>query len=334
MTGRPTITVLTAVRNGIDFLPATIASIRAQSFEDWEYIIVDDASNDGTADWVEQEARHDKRLRVIRRERQGGPFAAANTGLRKSRGEYIVRTDADDLQPPHRIRRQLDFLHTHPHLRACITPWHSFSDRSLLPGAISQIPTRPRVLCWYLLLRTFASHSSLCIYRSALEEIGGYAELPAAADYHLVTILSRKGWLGVVPEVLSYVRRHDRKLSTTHASTQREVGVDVLAEHMHELTGAVWPREDLQTLWLVGHQQGQGIRSGLKAISRWETLWRNDHTLDREDRRSLRSFAAYHRWLFLRNRLRQEPMSCLLNLMALATRQPSLLTGRQPETYP
>lgn len=330
---KPIVTVLTSVRNSLHLLPETVASIQAQTFEDWEYIIVDDASEDGTAEWIEHAALKDRRIRLIRRDRQGGPFASANTGLQKSQGEYIVRTDADDLQPPHRISRQLDFLQAHPEFRACITPWHSFRDQALLPNAVSQIPTRTRVLRWYLLLRTFASHSSLCIQRSALEEIGGYVELPAAADYRLVTTLSRKGWLGVIPEVLSYVRRHDRKLSTTHATLQQEIAVDTMAAHMRELTAVVWSREELRTLWLAGHQRGEEIQSGLNAISHWDELWQGDHSLDREDRKSLCSFSAYHRWLFLRNKLRQQPVKSLVNLMAMATRQPRLLAGWQPESY-
>lgn len=330
---KPVVTVLTSVRNSLHLLPETVASIQAQTFKDWEYIIVDDASDDGTTEWIEQAVLKDGRIRLIRRDRQGGPFASANTGLQKSQGEYIVRTDADDLQPPHRISRQLDFLQAHLEFRACITPWHSFRGHTLLPNAVSQIPTRTRVLRWYLLLRTFASHSSLCIQRSALGEIGGYAELPAAADYRLVTTLSRKGWLGVIPEVLSYVRRHDRKLSTTHATIQQEIALDTMAVHMHELTAAVWSREELRSLWLVGHQRGEDIRSGLSAISHWDELWQRDHSLDREDRKSLSSFSAYHRWLFLRNKLRQHPVKSLVNLVAMATRQPRLLAGWQPESY-
>jgi hypothetical protein len=253
--------------------------------------------------------------------------------LQHANGEYIVRTDADDLQPPHRIARQLNFLRAHSEYRACITPWHSFREKALLPKAVSQIPTRTRVLRWYLLLRTFASHSSLCIQRAALEEIGGYVELPAAADYELVTTLSRMEWLGVIPEVLSYVRRHDRKLSATHGALQQDMAINIMAAHMRAVAAVVWSREELRALWLAGHQQGHDIQTGLRAMAHWDRLWKNDHCLDREDRKSLASFSAYHRWVFLRNKLRQQPIASLMNLMATASRQPRLLAGWQPESY-
>src|SRR5437870_1032891 len=135
----PKVTILTAVRNGVSLLPETVASIQHQTFSDWEYLIVDDASEDGTPDWIAGAARQDPRIRLTRREQQGGPFAAANTGLREARGEYIVRTDADDLSPPRRIEKQLNFLLGHREYRACITPWHSFNAQGLIPRAISVI---------------------------------------------------------------------------------------------------------------------------------------------------------------------------------------------------
>src|SRR5262249_40578106 len=119
----PRVTVLTAVRNGARLLSETIASIRAQTFSDWEYIIVDDASDDQTAAVVEAAARTDDRLRLIRRTTAGGPYAAANEGLRWARAEYVVRIDGDDLAPPERIQQQYDFLQRNPQSRACVSFW-------------------------------------------------------------------------------------------------------------------------------------------------------------------------------------------------------------------
>src|SRR5262249_28497149 len=147
----PRVTVLTAVRNGMPYLPETVASIQAQTFTDWEYIIVDDASDDETVSWVETAVRKDARIRLISRRESGGPFAAANAGLCEARGTYVIRTDADDLQPSGRIQRQLDFLAAHSAFRACISPWRSFNESGFIPGAVSTIPTRPAVLRWYLL---------------------------------------------------------------------------------------------------------------------------------------------------------------------------------------
>src|SRR5437763_92199 len=114
----PKVTVLTAVRNGAEYLPETIASIRSQSFTDWEYILVDDASTDETPGIIEAAVRSDSRFRMLRRELAGGPYTAANDGIKEARGRYIIRTDADDLSPADRIAKQYRFLEENQQFRA------------------------------------------------------------------------------------------------------------------------------------------------------------------------------------------------------------------------
>src|SRR6266446_876799 len=96
----PKATILTAVHNGALFLSETISSIQAQDFNDWEYVIVDDASTDNTRQIVENAMRLDRRIRLLVHNENRGCYAAANAGLREGRGKYIFRTDADDLSAP------------------------------------------------------------------------------------------------------------------------------------------------------------------------------------------------------------------------------------------
>src|SRR5262245_16184953 len=109
MTG-PTVTVLTAVRNGERFLGETIASIRAQTFEDWEYVIVDDASEDATRDVIAAAGREEPRIRSLLLAAPKGPYGAANAGLAISEGRFISRIDADDRAPADRLQRQVAFM--------------------------------------------------------------------------------------------------------------------------------------------------------------------------------------------------------------------------------
>ena len=119
----PEITVLTAVHNGELYLQETIDSITAQTFENWEYIIVDDASTDGTPTILAEAAQRDPRVRILRRNKCEGPYAAANAGLKIARGIWVARTDADDLSPIHRLARQREFLVSNRNYRACVSFW-------------------------------------------------------------------------------------------------------------------------------------------------------------------------------------------------------------------
>ncbi len=103
----PTVTVLMTVFNAGPYLDAAIQSIVEQTYCDWEYVIVDDASTDGSLDIAEGWARRDGRIRVVRNETNKGQTPCLNQGLREARGQWIARQDADDVSLPERLARQM-----------------------------------------------------------------------------------------------------------------------------------------------------------------------------------------------------------------------------------
>ena len=315
---QPQVTVLTAVRNGARYLPETIASIQAQTFTDWEYIIVDDHSDDRTCGLIEDAIRKDARLRLIRRTASGGPYVAANDGLRAAKGEYIVRIDADDLCPAHRIETQLRFLDIHPEYRACVSYWQACNDRGLIPNTVTVIPSNPRVFRWALLLRGPSIHSTACIERGALEEIGGYRELRLSQDYRLWCELTRREWLGTIPEVLCYVRYHETRETVQHAAVQIDCAMDVLDDHLTAMTGAKWSRPELETLRTVGLNLPISVNEGLKMLDRWDRLWQSATDLSSLDRAELAQMSAFRRWKHLRTNARREPLRVVCGLAKLA----------------
>lgn len=106
----PTITVLMAVHNGEAFLAETLRSVQAQSFADFEFLIIDDASTDGSGRMVSDAARADRRIRIVRNDRNLGLTRSLNIGLEHAVGDYIARIDADDVCLLERLARQHAFL--------------------------------------------------------------------------------------------------------------------------------------------------------------------------------------------------------------------------------
>jgi glycosyltransferase involved in cell wall biosynthesis len=94
------------------FIGAAIASVLAQSFTDFELIVVDDGSTDATPSVLA--GIGDPRLRVLRQAANGGVVAARNAGLAAARGRYVAALDHDDLSHPHRLARQVTYLDAHP----------------------------------------------------------------------------------------------------------------------------------------------------------------------------------------------------------------------------
>ena len=318
----PHVTVLTAVHNGANFISETISSIHGQTFSDWEYIIVDDASNDGTPDLVEQIQKQDSRIHLLRRFTVGGPYVSANEGLKSARGEYIVRIDADDLAAPFRIDLQLKFLRENPQYRACISPWQEFFDKVVPSGKIHLIPLLPRVLCWYIFFRPFASHSSLCIERTALEELGGYRELSVSQDFHLITQLSRNNWLGVVPEIVSFVRKHPMSLSRTMGTKQVELSIPVMNEQLYFLTGQTWKEEDLRNLFSVSQATSINLKHGINLLARWKSLWKDSLDLNHAEKLELEKLYSSHLCKLLLANAKLHPVGCLGALMKLLQNDP------------
>jgi len=106
----PLFSVVTPVWNAAATLPATVASVRVQSLPDWELLLVDDASTDGSRGLARGLAAADPRIRLIERATNGGAAAARNAAIRAARGRLIAFLDADDRWHPEKLARQAAFI--------------------------------------------------------------------------------------------------------------------------------------------------------------------------------------------------------------------------------
>ena len=106
------------VYNSERYLAEAIESILAQTFTDFELLIVDDASNDGSAEIAQRYAALDTRIRFFQHERNMGQAPALNTGLAEATGDFITNMDSDDISLPRRLEKQVRFLQTHPQIGA------------------------------------------------------------------------------------------------------------------------------------------------------------------------------------------------------------------------
>src|SRR6185295_5220626 len=122
------------------------------------------------------------------------------------------------------------------------------------------------------------------IEREALCELGGYRELPLSQDYRLWCELTRRDWLGTIPEILSYVRYHEGRQSTQRTALQIECALDVLSDHLTALTGERWTRSQLESLRLVGLSLPNSVEKGIDMLDRWDRWWQAAPDLTQQDR--------------------------------------------------
>lgn len=104
------VSIVTPVYNAAPWLQETLATVRAQTFTDWEQILVDDGSSDDSRAIVEAATREDARFRLLLMPSHGGPAAARNLALKAARGRFIAFLDADDLWLPEKLARSVEWL--------------------------------------------------------------------------------------------------------------------------------------------------------------------------------------------------------------------------------
>ena len=110
----PEVTVVTPIFGRAERVPALVATVRAQTHRDWEWIVVDDASPEPMEPAVVAAAEGDPRVRTIRLDANGGPSAARNAGMEARRGALVAFLDSDDAWDPRKLERQLEVLGAQP----------------------------------------------------------------------------------------------------------------------------------------------------------------------------------------------------------------------------
>lgn len=203
LTTSPQISVVMPVHNGIPFLDESIKSILAQTISNFEFVIFDDASTDGSSELLREWEQRDARIKVHHSGKQLGLAGSSNAVVSKARAPILARMDADDLAHPDRLRRQLNILESHPDI-VVVGALNIGIDAS---GRV----VRPRDR-WRLLRRSgyipFA-HGSAMFRRNVFDEVGGYDELMTGAeDQDLFRKMATKGRVVTVADVLYSYRYH------------------------------------------------------------------------------------------------------------------------------
>lgn len=267
MSHPPRVTVLLPVYNGADFLRPAIDSILAQSVSDFELLVIDDGSTDGSREIVG--ACGDSRIRLIENGRNLGLIATLNRGLDLARGEFIARMDADDFSQPERFARQLAYLDAHPNIGGCGTWFEKCSDQG---GVTMRMPETPGLIRLFLVFDNPFLHSSMMLRRRLLDEHGLRYDpaYPHTEDYDLWVRCSERMDLANVPAVLMRYRDHPGNVSHRYGHEQDTAAGRVRARQLRQLGLSPTAAELALHLDLVECQLGGGL-DRLAAARDWLT---------------------------------------------------------------
>jgi glycosyltransferase EpsE len=197
----PKVSVVTPVYNGEAHFETAIPSILGQSLDDFEFIIVDDGSQDRTPHLLRELAAKDHRVRPLFPGRVG--FAAAcNFGIAHARGEYIARQDFDDRSYPDRLRLQVDFLEGNPAI-GVVGGYYILVDQNRAERYVRMPPTSHAEIIRAMARYIPMAHTVTTFRRAAWAEAGGYPECNNLVDLRLWLRIATLGWqFANIPQII------------------------------------------------------------------------------------------------------------------------------------
>lgn len=209
----PLLSVILPAYNAEAFLEQAVQSVLQQSFNNFELIIIDDGSSDRTPGILGKIG--DRRLRVIRHERNVGLISGLNEGLDASTGKYIARMDADDVCEPSRFLRQIECLEACPEVGVLGTAVRIIDEQGR-PSATFVMPLSSTDVEWSMPMLCPIAHPSVMMRADLVKREGGYSAAAVhAEDYELWHRLSRQMRVANLREPLLRLRKHSASVTST-----------------------------------------------------------------------------------------------------------------------
>lgn len=239
----PKISVLLPAFNAVETIRETVSSVLTQTESDFEFLIVDDGSTDGTAEAVAQMVMGDERVKLMVQE-NAGMAVTLNRLIDQSRGRYLARIDADDLAEPTRFAKQFEFMESNPN---CVLVGSSVLniDGDGDPYGVTTFPADHEAIESRLLSGSGGiMHPSVMMRRSVVQKVGGFAlDLPVAEDQDLWLRMARMGHLANLQEPLTRYRVHPQNMSFVRQAEGRDA-LHRLLEKAHAVRGLEFIQRD------------------------------------------------------------------------------------------
>lgn len=244
MNASPKVTVVIPVYNRERYAAVAIESILAQSFTDFELLLIDDGSTDGSVE-IMRSYTTDPRVRLVCNGDNLGQPKTRNKGIELARGEYIAMLDSDDWAYPRRLEKQVAFLDHHSDF-AVVGAWATGMDekgRPLRKG--KRWFVSPGELQSRLLFRACFAHTSILARTAVLQEYGYREQYVVCADFDLFVRIAGKHKLAKLPETLVRRRAHAGSITREKAQLVKDKNQEIASAQLAEL-GVTFTATDLE----------------------------------------------------------------------------------------
>ena len=207
----PLVSIVLPVYNGEKYLAESLDSVLAQSYQNWELVIINDGSTDGTENLILN--YRDKRIKYLPNDGNKGIIFSLNRGLQESNGQYIARLDADDVALPYRIEKQVEFLSENLDYALCGSYFQTIDSNGKLLKNV-RFPANNRDAQSYLLLHNCFCHSAIMMRSIIAKKLKYDEKFQVCEDYDLWYRISRTGKILNLPVFTTLYRVHDNNMST------------------------------------------------------------------------------------------------------------------------
>jgi len=249
----PSITILMPAYNAERYIAESIRSALAQTFLDFELLVIDDGSTDGTHEAAASFS--DPRVRLHRRCENRGLVFTLNEGLEMARAPLVARQDADDLCDPRRLAIQFRYMESNPGADAVASSALLVDENGRLRGRL-RVPSTSSQLEWDLCFRNPIPHSSVMLRKDqAHKRYGGYPDSPSSEDYALWSLIAQEGRFGLITDALVSYRIHATSIMKSSDKGVEEISA-IRRENMERVMGGVATREDLDLLQMAWRRPG------------------------------------------------------------------------------
>ncbi len=233
---RPSISVVMSVYNGGKYLEQAIKSVLAQTYQDFEFIIVDDASTDDFSSVLSK--FDDPRIKLITNSENLGLTKSLNKAVSVARGRYIARMDADDISLPLRFERQVAFLEKTPQYALVGSSYYQIDENGKIKSIV-KVLTDDQSLREGLMLQNWFGHGSVMMSKEVLLKAGGYNErFRFSQDYDLWLRIAENNKIANIEEPLYGWRASCSGISIEKRKEQRHYAQMAVEEAKNRLKSA------------------------------------------------------------------------------------------------
>jgi len=297
-----------SVHNAEKYLREAIESILNQTLADFEFIIIDDASTDGTKKIIEQYAIKDARIKLVSNLTNLGLTKSLNIGLAQARGKYIARLDADDLSEPERLQKQYDFMEAHLEY-ALIGSWVKIIGENGEILAERKPPADTSLIKFHFIFgKPCIWHSAIFFRKEEIARVGNYdEEYKYSQDLNLYVRLLKTKKITNVPAFLIQHRLHSNSIGKNNSEAQHSFYLKAI----HELINNYYhiSREELELRDRARNQKINKLKDLKIALKVDKKIYKNflvKEKLDEEQTNQVRAIYRIKRNLVIRGYLKNK----------------------------